>query len=181
MNIYVVLLTSGAEVVLANDLYEKNRTIILQNKHLFTFDEEIFSFFESSKRIEFTVEGDITNLPQFVFDFFHGGNQIYFRYEHGKKYVCFIPRTDSEMEDASIRGILGHDTIIEDNWIIAFDNANGRNTKTFRIYFPFSTQIFCVHEEGKELKEYLEFIQKVGIVIPHRVYHIPDRRGAKPS
>lgn len=179
MKIYVVLLTTGAEVVLANDLYEKSRTIILQNNHLFTFDEEIFSFFESSKRIEFTVEGDTTNLPQFVFDFFHGGNQIYFSYEHGKKYVCFIPRTDAEMEEGSIRGILGHNAIIEDNWIIVFDD--GRNIKTFRVYFPYSTQIFCVHEEGKELKKYLGFIQSVDIVIPHRVYHIPDRRGARPS
>lgn len=179
MNIYVVLLTTGAEVVLANDLYEKSQTIILQNKHLFTFDEDIFSSFQSSKKIEFTVEGDTTNLSQFVFDYFHGGSQIYFSYEHGKKYVCFIPRTDAEMEEDSIRGILGHNAIIEDNWIIALDNS--RNIKTFRVYFPYSTQIFSVHEEGKELKKYLDFIQSVDIVIPHRVYHIPDRRGARPS
>lgn len=179
MKIYVVLLTTGAEVGKANGLYDNNRTIILQNNHLFTLSEEVFSFYQESKKIEFTVEGDITNLPQFVFDYFHGGSQIYFDYQHGRKYVCFIPYTDAEMTDHAVTAILGHQTIIQNNWVIALDD--GRNIKTFRTLFPYSTQIFCLYEEGKELEEYLEFIQNVDIVIPHRVYHIPDRRGARPS
>jgi hypothetical protein len=179
VKIYVVLFTNGAERREVKKIQEKNLQMILQNNHLFFYDPDVFKNFQASKIVEFTVEGDTTNLPQFVFDYFHGGSQIYFSYEHGKKYVCFIPRTDADMEEASIRGILGYDAMIQDNWIVVHDN--GRNIKTFRTLFPYSTQIFCVHEEGKELKKYLDFIQSVDIVIPHRVYHIPDRRGARPS